>query len=1357
MVDLLEKHPNKVESYDILRNFVNYLNNSIGTLGTNSTLPHTVENLLLGVGKILRITSRDAHVQNQNPATQEKGITMTRELLLLKDRMIRGIRNSLKSSPGNKTFYTTYMNIEVVSVRRNVLHSLMLGDNRTGSFGIPDLSNVLKKNANNNEIVFFEMWSTPFNPFTWNKSSEWVTTNVASLDIRDKEEDIITISGLSPGITILLPWQPITYHSSNLSFVRLGSSRRHSISVQHGHSVVEISIVSYGDDFVIPYVRVSPPVELSTQFGPPECKLVQGKWLDSGNITCVGKTNLTINFKTLLPGNYHLDIDFIRKGSNINEDEQGTDKYIKIKEPPKQESQGINYTFTISEVACFFWNSSELYWDTSGCKVEGFMKNSALKCSCNHLTPFGGGYLVAPNEINFHKVFIELLSPNDSGKFLVLVTVATCFLIYLVAVIIARRVDNREKAMLQDREPIIICKEEGSEEHIPHSYKLTVKTGVWAGAGTTSNVSLIIYGVEGNSGILKIAKESSDASYSVFARGTEQNVKVILNKDIGEVYSLRIWHDNSGKDPSWYLDEVSITKISTGTCWKFIIDTWLSLETESYSCEVLQVPSCSGPSITNVAVKEMFSNGHLWLSVVTKTPGDNFTRVQRLSSCVCLLLCTMAISAAFYRGETHSYQVINLGPLKFSARQAMVSVQSTIFTIPVHVIILLFKKTTSFFRAEHSRWWQCLFYGMYIVSGIMTVSSAIVTISYSLIWGSHKSQEWISAVITSFFEDILVVQPCKCLVLVAISVMLAKCKGKKISSESRENKTPEKVTPFPRSGREFSRLKKEIVAKAKRRSSIRQIGYYMTFLVIIGVLSYGNRDSTRYLFAKFLDVHTGYFEQVTTFTSFWEWMNKTLVPHLYLRPHQSNYRECQQAGDELKATVIGMLRLRQLRAGKVECPAAHTIKDWFPLELHDCYSFVKKSKDPFIPKHGFFPCSRPWVYQTAEELDASSKWGHHGWYGGGGYSADLGYDEETARTVVHSLQSGHWIDRQTTAVIVEFTLFSQSISTLAVCSFFFEVLQTGQAVSFKQINTISLHNTESVLQVFQGLCFVIFISMFIYKGFDTTTTIIRRGRPYTRSVWCWLDVSLLCTSLSVLVFSFVKSYHITNIRQHLERNIFAPVNFQSAVLLEDVENCVLATLTFFTTVKLLQLTYFNMYTKVFSSALRIWLQKLHSYLLILSVLFFAFLQTGILLFGTIVSRYSSLWVSFSFQLEIILGKVKARPVKELVEAVPVFGHVFVSLLLFGITIIMMNFFISSLNDAISDARALQIREKSQPPRNQADSNIPTERFKEFFDHISYQLKAIDVIQHLPEAHILDKKLTEVLRRLDEACSHDINE
>ena len=54
-----------------------------------------------------------------------------------------------------------------------------------------------------------------------------------------------------------------------------------------------------------------------------------------------------------------------------------------------------------------------------------------------------------------------------------------------------------------------------------------------------------------------------------------------LNEDIGDIYSLRIWHDNSGKDPSWYLDEIEITDTRSGNCWKFIFETWLSLEDES--------------------------------------------------------------------------------------------------------------------------------------------------------------------------------------------------------------------------------------------------------------------------------------------------------------------------------------------------------------------------------------------------------------------------------------------------------------------------------------------------------------------------------------------------------------------------------------------------------------------------------------------------------------------------------------------------------------------------------------------------------------------------------------------------------
>ena len=423
-------------------------------------------------------------------------------------------------------------------------------------------------------------------------------------------------------------------------------------------------------------------------------------------------------------------------------------------------------------------------------------------------------------------------------------------------------------------------------------------------------------------------------------------------------------------------------------------------------------------------------------------------------------------------------------------------------------------------------------------------------------------------------------------------------------------------------------------------------------------------------------------------------------------------------------------------------------------------------------------CALPWVYRTAEELVSSTKWGHLAWYGGGGYAADLGHDEEAAHKMVDLLQSENWVGRPTRAVIVEFTLYNPTINTLSVCSLFFELLQTGQATTFKHIDTISLYNTESILQVFQGLSLIIFMAMVSYKIFEAITTLIRQGRLCLCSVWYWLDLGHLISSISLLVFSVIKSYHTTKSAQDLQRNIFAAVNFQRAVLWADVENCMLAVLTFFTTVKLLQLSYFNMYTRVFSHALRIWMRDLLSFLFVLLVLFLAFMLTGILLFGSRIGRYSSFWPAFCFQLEIVLGKVKARPINELIEANLILGRTFVTLLLMGITVTMMNFFISALNDAVCEAKTMEVKKehKQDTRENQADihtSNLTKnaqvgtgkpqsrkaaksskQRSEMFFDQISYRLKTINVIQNQSKLYMVHKKLSEALKRIDEACEED---
>lgn len=257
----------------------------------------------------------------------------------------------------------------------------------------------------------------------------------------------------------------------------------------------------------------------------------------------------------------------------------------------------------------------------------------------------------------------------------------------------------------------------------------------------------------------------------------------------------------------------------------------------------------------------MFSDGHLWLSVLTKTQGNCFTRVQRITSCLCLLFCTMAANAAFYYWGTQSYQTISLGPLKFSARQAIASIQSNLLVLPVHVIILLFKKTSA--RLQE-RLWRWLFYITWGLCSVLTVTSAVVTVLYSLMWESEKSQEWVSSVAVSFFQDILIVQPCKCLLLVSLTVMFSKCKAKKVLPFGQHGGVvpDKKVKAISMTTTELLKSRKESAARARHRSMIKQACFYLAFFVVVGILSYGSRDSSRYLLSKSLEDNTRRFEKV---------------------------------------------------------------------------------------------------------------------------------------------------------------------------------------------------------------------------------------------------------------------------------------------------------------------------------------------------------------------------------------------------------------------------------------------------------------------------------------------------------------
>jgi len=60
---------------------------------------------------------------------------------------------------------------------------------------------------------------------------------------------------------------------------------------------------------------------------------------------------------------------------------------------------------------------------------------------------------------------------------------------------------------------------------------------------------------------------------------------VIYDRNFGELYGIRIRHDNAGISPGWFLDRVEITDKFKNKKYVFICQRWLSLHQDDGKIE----------------------------------------------------------------------------------------------------------------------------------------------------------------------------------------------------------------------------------------------------------------------------------------------------------------------------------------------------------------------------------------------------------------------------------------------------------------------------------------------------------------------------------------------------------------------------------------------------------------------------------------------------------------------------------------------------------------------------------------------------------------------------------------------------
>uniref|UniRef100_A0A3Q3H262 Lipoxygenase homology PLAT domains 1a n=1 Tax=Labrus bergylta TaxID=56723 RepID=A0A3Q3H262_9LABR len=120
-----------------------------------------------------------------------------------------------------------------------------------------------------------------------------------------------------------------------------------------------------------------------------------------------------------------------------------------------------------------------------------------------------------------------------------------------------------------------------------HTYNVSVMTGDVCGAGTDANVFLTIYGDLGDTGERKLSK--SETNSNKFERGSVDKFTMEA-VDLGQVFKIKIRHDNSMVSADWYLDQVEVFDVDTEEVFLFLCERWLSRKREDRRiCRVFYV------------------------------------------------------------------------------------------------------------------------------------------------------------------------------------------------------------------------------------------------------------------------------------------------------------------------------------------------------------------------------------------------------------------------------------------------------------------------------------------------------------------------------------------------------------------------------------------------------------------------------------------------------------------------------------------------------------------------------------------------------------------------------------------------
>ncbi|XP_063653647.1 polycystin-1-like [Pan troglodytes] len=323
---------------------------------------------------------------------------------------------------------------------------------------------------------------------------------------------------------------------------------------------------------------------------------------------------------------------------------------------------------------CQYFSEEDMVWRTEGLlPLEETSPRQAV-CLTRHLTAFGASLFVPPSHVRF--VFPE---PTADVNYIVMLTCAVCLVTYMVMAAILHKLDQLDASRGR---AIPFCGQRGR-----FKYEILVKTGWGRGSGTTAHVGIMLYGVDSRSSHWHLDGDRA------FHRNSLDIFRMATPHSLGSVWKIRVWHDNKGLSPAWFLQHIIVRDLQTARSTFFLVNDWLSVETEANGGLVEKEMLAASKASFHVPTPwEVGQGGPApWPPAVRPSlPSSCLTRIQRATCCVLLICLFLGANAVWYGAVGDSAyrtgRVSRLSPLSVDTVAA--GLVSSVVVYPVYLAIL---------------------------------------------------------------------------------------------------------------------------------------------------------------------------------------------------------------------------------------------------------------------------------------------------------------------------------------------------------------------------------------------------------------------------------------------------------------------------------------------------------------------------------------------------------------------------------------------------------------------------------------------------------------------------------------------